>query len=253
MAFPTSLWENYLDDCTPVRLFGNNETLCAINMKVKRLDEIGSSIKNVLLVLDYGTLKSTRVSQSHGGIPHPDVTGKSYMAFQLKFISAFLNPKILIPIVDYSLFQTYKPYMEGVINDKETFRNQLTNDALNPRELEITEKQEQYWEEHRKEFIIRKPKDTYAPIVNCRQRQLLEEIKSVFDKHDTNFRVILSPEWNKTKLASCDVSALQEIFGSENVFDYSGKNEFTEDHHNFYEKGHYRPVLGEKILNLIYQ
>ena len=33
----------------------------------------------------------------------------------------------------------------------------------------------------------------------------------------------------------------------------SGINEFTEDYHNYYEAGHYRPLLGNKLLERIYK
>jgi hypothetical protein len=46
---------------------------------------------------------------------------------------------------------------------------------------------------------------------------------------------------------------LQGIFGKENVYDFSGINEFTEDYHNYYEAGHYRPLLGNKLLERIYK
>ncbi len=50
-----------------------------------------------------------------------------------------------------------------------------------------------------------------------------------------------------------DREILQGIFGKENVYDFSGINEFTEDYHNYYEAGHYRPLLGNKLLERIYK
>ena len=42
-------------------------------------------------------------------------------------------------------------------------------------------------------------------------------------------------------------------YGAENVYDFSGINEFTKDYHNYYESGHYRPSLGNKLLERIYK
>ena len=50
-----------------------------------------------------------------------------------------------------------------------------------------------------------------------------------------------------------ELPLMQEIFGKENVYDFSGINEFTEDYHNYYEAGHYRPLLGNKLLERIYK
>ena len=252
IAYPTGLWKKFIGDSEPIRLYGAAESLCAINQKVKRLDELGCPIRNALILLDYYTLQKIRVHDSHMKVPHPDVTGESPFAFQLKFVAAFLNPNVLIPYLDFSLFKTYRPYMEGVINTKEINRNQLSNDVVNPRELEISQKKELYWKDHRNELPERKIKEAYPPIVNGRQKSFLTEIKRVLDKHHTNFRIIINPEWCQKKMDPRDIIALKAIFGDDYVFDFSGKNEFTDDYHNYYEEAHYRPVLGEKILNIIY-
>ena len=57
-------------------------------------------------------------------------------------------------------------------------------------------------------------------------------------------------------------SAIRELFaygqaqaakvGKENVFDFSGINEYTNDIHNYYERGHYRPILGARLLQKVY-
>jgi hypothetical protein len=48
-----------------------------------------------------------------------------------------------------------------------------------------------------------------------------------------------------------DLNFLKNLFGS-NLYDYSGINEFTNNKLNYYESSHFRPVVGDKILNSIY-
>lgn len=57
MAYPTTLWKNYLQGASAIRLNGNSESLYAIHKKIKRLDELGVPIKNILLLLDHNTLR----------------------------------------------------------------------------------------------------------------------------------------------------------------------------------------------------
>ena len=75
----------------------------------------------------------------------------------------------------------------------------------------------------------------------------------VLRRHGTSIRVLISPDYNQKKLHPDDREILQGIFGKENVYDFSGINEFTEDYHNYYEAGHYRPLLGNKLLERIYK
>jgi hypothetical protein len=45
---------------------------------------------------------------------------------------------------------------------------------------------------------------------------------------------------------------LKGLFG-ENLYDFSGKNAFTEDKYNFYESSHYRKKVGDGIMAIIYK
>jgi hypothetical protein len=213
---------------------------------------LGCSINNALILLDFSTLEKIRIQSTHTKIAHPDVTGESPWAFQLKFVSAFFNPKVLIPFLDYSINDVYRPYMKGVINTKETQRDQLTNDIVNPREVEISQKKEMYWQEHSNEFPQRRINETYPPIVNAKQIKYLSEMKEILNKHHTNFKIVINPEWSQVKLNPNDITNLNTIFGEGNVFDFSGKNDFTDDCHNYYEGAHYRPRLGKKLLDVMY-
>ena len=57
MAFRCGEWEKYLDPGDhAVRLFGNGESMKAINLKLRALDREGAEIKNVLMVLDRASL-----------------------------------------------------------------------------------------------------------------------------------------------------------------------------------------------------
>ena len=80
------------------------------------------------------------------------------------------------------------------------------------------------------------------------------KIKSeIFRKHKTNFKIVLYPLYNQTKTNTADLLKLYEIFGRDNVFDYSGINVITENIHNYYESEHCRPTAGRMILTEIYK
>jgi len=253
MAYPTSVWNSFLKNASPIRLDANSESLYNIYKKIKRLDGSGVAISNILLVLDYGTLIKVSKNNSHMRILHPDVSYIRQITFQKESIAAFLNSKFLIAYIDYNLFKTYRKYMRGIIMEKDDHRDQLTNDIINPREFEIQKNQDQYWIKHKKEFPERNSEvENYSQIIYKRQKKMLSEIREIFKKHQTDYQIVINPEWNQKKFNTADLSELKKIFGESKVTDFSGKNSYTENKKFYYEKNHYRPLLGKKILNKIY-
>ena len=97
------------------------------------------------------------------------------------------------------------------MNPHGRIRDSKNNDAFNPREKQIEQEGEAYWENRKKEFPERDGTATIAePAIFHRQRMVLDEIMEVLRRH-------------------------------------------TEDYHNYYEAGHYRPLLGNKLLERIYK
>ena len=80
-----------------------------------------------------------------------------------------------------------------------------------------------------------------------------EKIMEMLHRHGTSVRIIISPDYDQKELHPDDREILQNIIGEENVYDFSGINEFTKDYHNYYEAGHYRPLLGNKLLERVYK
>ena len=65
-------------------------------------------------------------------------------------------------------------------------------------------------------------------------------------------KIIISPDYNQVRIHPEDVTYLKRMFGEGNVFDFTGINEYTNDKHNYYEKGHYRPLLGIRLMKEVY-
>lgn len=84
------------------------------------------------------------------------------------------------------------------------------------------------------------------------QIKLLSEIAKVFQDHHTKYKIIISPEYKQIRLNPADVEQLKEIFGAENVYDFSGINKYTNNIRNYYEGSHYRPCLGRQLLDSVY-
>ena len=253
MAFLTSDWEKYLNGGKAIRLYGTAQRLAAVHRKVMALDKEEKHIANVLLVVDATLLREYQLSTGYMHLLPPEICGMNKFKFQSQFAQQFFNPKFMIPYMDYRIYHHYRPYMMGIVNPDKNTRNTITNDLWNPREKEIAELGDFYWEKYKKGFRPRSGQDqTYPPVLMKPQIKLLSEIAKVFQTHHTNCKIIINPEYKQIRMNPADVQQLKEIFGAENVYDFSGINQYTNDIRNYYEGSHYRPCLGRQLLDSVY-
>ena len=235
MAFLTSDWEKYLNGEKAIRLYGTAQRLAAVHRKVMALDKQQDKIANVLLIVDPTLLREHQLSSGYMHLLPPEISGMNKFKFQSQFAQEFFNPKFMIPYMDYRICHHYRPYMRGIVNPDKNIRNTVTNDLWNPREEEIAELGDYYWEKYKKRFRPRSGQDqTYPPVLMKPQIKLLSEMAEVFQTHHTNCKIIISPEYKQIRMNPADVEQLKNIFGSENVYDFSGINQYTND----IRKGH---------------
>ena len=253
MAFLTSDWEKHLNGSKAIRLYGTAERLAAVHRKVMALDKEEEHIANVLLIVDATLLREYQLSTGYMHLLPPEVSGMNKFKFQSQFTQEFFNPKFLVPYMDYRVCRRYRNYMRGIVNPDKNIRNVVTNDLWNPREHEIEQLGDHYWEKHKKRFRPRPGEDrVHPPVLMKPQIKLLSEIAKVFQNHHTKYKIIISPEYKQIRPNPADVKQLKEIFGAENVYDFSGINKYTNNIRNYYEGAHYRPCLGRQLLDSVY-
>lgn len=251
MAYRMADWKEHIGDSHPISLMGSGESLYSIHAKIKKLSSMDRPVKNLLILMDNSILKYVTKPIKHTFILHYDITGDSKISFQSTFLQAFLNPNILLPYLDYSLFGERKAYMNGIIGDGKVLRDPLTNDLRNPREKEIKKDSLIYYKRHSGEFqkIMAIDDDV---VIGIKQLEMLKEIKLYIDKTGAAFKIIINPSYQQYKMPLKDLHIIESVFGKTNVFDYSGTQDFSNNKGFFYESTHYRPKLGKLILRDIY-
>lgn len=252
MAFRCGEWEKYLNGDRAIRLFGNAESMMAIYKKLLALEREHADLKNVLMILDNSSLSKNYLLTGSSHILPPAISGQNPISAQLEFLQTFFTPDVLFPYLSYKLTGKIGRSMKA-FNLYGKVRNPINNDALNPREKMIEKEGEHYWIERKKEFPNRSGIHVFAgQAIFDAQKKLLMDIAGLLRKHSTSVKIVLSPDYKQEKINPNDVMILKSLFGEKNVYDFSGINEYTADIHNFYEKGHYRPVLGNKLLKQLY-
>lgn len=256
LAFKPDSWKVYLDrNDTPFMFDASCESVDGIYNKLRYLDASHADIKNVLIILCRDV--SFDVAENHKGhlfIQHPATTGESTLGYQFEFFKAYFNPKFLINFYSYKLLGTYKPFMAGFIENRKVTFDTITNEInIVDQENEIIKDPKAYYEKRFREFPIRKGEqiDSVQRIDN-QKKLTLQKIKRLLDKNRTHYKVVLSPLYEQIRFSESDHKILKNIFG-ENLYDFSGKNKFTGPMTNYYEKNHFRPIVGDSILSTIYR
>ncbi|WP_026994226.1 hypothetical protein [Flectobacillus major] len=255
MAFKPKHWQKYLGtNDTPYLFDASNESIYGIYHKLKLLDNRGVKIKNVLLIICRDrTFTHTSNQIGHLYIKHPLVSGESSLDFQAQFLKAYFSPEFLFKYYLYQLCG-YSDWMQGVIENKQILYDTKDNTITIPaQEAAITRFPERYYAAKMHVFYKRNSETTdRVARIKPLQKAMLAEIKQLFLKHKTAYKVVISPLYDQVKLNPKDKAILEEIFGN-NIYDFSGKNTFTQSYTNYYEASHYRPTVGDSILRYIYR
>jgi hypothetical protein len=253
-------WKPHLNSSQSCFHFdASGENLYGIYKKVKYLNNKVPNIDNALLILDYDTLSGTEPhNEGHLFIISPQLeNGKNFFQFHLEFLKAFSNPRFLFAFIDFNLFGKVKNYMKtaNLFDDRPFFYELISNEIRFQYFESMIDKDENlYYGPRNHIFYERTGKIKYSPpCIRDKQKVYLEKIKNIFHKHKTNYKIIISPLYDQIGLNRDDVKSLCRIFGTENVYDFSGINEFTNNYRNYYETSHYRPHVTCKIIKEIYK
>ena len=252
--YQVNTWNKYVNgNC--FHFNASSESLYGIDCKLKLLDELKLDIKNVLIILDEGTFSVTKNSPGHLFIKHPALSKESLFAFHAEMFKGFF-PKAIFAYIDLFITGERKKYMGtyGIIGNvwrHDVKTNQLTyfiydNEIKNNPELYYADKKALL----KKRGVVQR---ISAPSIFSEQDVLLKSIYSVLKSHDSNYKIIISPLYDQIKINPADFNYLTSLFGPENVYDFSGINSITNDYHNYYETSHYRPIVCDSILGIVYK
>ncbi len=255
--YQVSDWETKLPLASKCFHFdASGESVWGLNNKIMYIDSLGTKINNALIIIDYSTLFQDKPRSGHLFITSPLLTKKSnYLEFHITFFKAFLSPIFLYAYLDFKINGKIKPYMrEKYLLDDTPIDYQKQTNEVQLKYFEELIEHNQYYDSKRLSFFYsRDTIQTYSQIaINKNQRLLLENIHNILTKQKTKFKIVISPLYDQKKLNSTDLSYLANLFGADNVFDFSGINEFTNDYRNYYENSHYRPHIAKEIINIIY-
>jgi hypothetical protein len=255
-GFQTRSWLKYLKkDDRAYSYTASNESIFGMRGKLRLIDNEECKIENVLLIIDLDiTLKKLVNSHGHLYIKHPLISGESTKNFIAEYIKDYIFTGFFIAYLDYKLFKSKREYMNRFfyfnINENEKYISFNTEH----KEKLIKTDEFRYYEEKKNIFYERDSIKIFSEKQFFSQAvEYFNEINGIFKKHKTKYKIIISPLYDQKEINNADLTILCEIFGKENVYNFSGINFITNQKHNYYEKSHYRIQVGNEILRNIYQ
>ena len=255
MAFTPDSWENFLHPGTiPFMFDASAESIYGIDIKLRYLDSMHIPLDHVLLIFDRDVIfKTTENSSEHLYIKHPLLSGQNRLAFQFAFFKAYLDLKFLYHFYDFTLTGKYKSNMNGFLENRKIKYDTITNQMkIIDQETEISQQPDEYYRKRRNLFYKRSGEQTDSiRRIQKPQLNMLMDLKRILEKDHTDYKIILSPLYEQVKFNKHDLEILEEIFPG-HIYNFSGKNGFTDKITNYYETAHFRPVVGDSILKIIY-
>jgi hypothetical protein len=249
-AHTSKEWGKYLSKSSKPYSYGSwNENIQGIYGKIKLIDSFKDSINNAFIVIDDKTFSAE--TKSYIKMDHYLISGESKLNFHFFYFTKYFDIRMLMASVDYPLFHKRRNYMYDFQGMKPGDLDPVNNDWY--RDI-VREPDSIYYKGIMGRFYKRPAEQNYMPErIMPDDLKMLNEIKEIFKKHNTRYTIVMAPLYDQLKMNPKDFSRLADIFGKENIYDYSGINDITNNYTN-YTSGvlHYRYEVGDRIFKEIY-
>lgn len=255
LAFTGRDWAKYTHDPAGFHYDALAESLFGVWKKLQFLENQGAGLQNVLIICDQQLLAQTRDVDAHLFRKDPRLTGELPFRFQLSFFRAYLAKFFFFHY--WKMKATGKvmvaPGMEELFNTRGGAMGSVTNDMLLPEvEQQIAADSVGFYA-HNPGLPARPAQPPVSKaVIGPEAQQQLVAIRTILERHHTNYHFVISPLYTQEALNPADLAYLVRTFGRAHIHDFSGVNELTKYPGHYYEASHYRPLVGRKIMQLIY-
>lgn len=255
-AFMVEDWRPCIDSPRVFHYAVMAETLFGIERKIAFIDRNRMPLRNVLLILDRDILGQTGNSTGHLFIKHPDVSGGSRLDFHLTFFQAFMGPTFFFPYLAHRLGLPLSVTTKALVTGGKGCRYDpiLGDMTFVTVEEQIRKDPGAFYRGQQRLFYPRSGlPSTAPPVVGVLQRKMLASMAKIFAAHRTDVRVVIAPLYDQVTFNPADRRTLEDFFGKERVFDFSGINTLTSGPQNYLEPSHFRPHVARAIISTLYE
>ena len=250
-----SIWKEYLHKDAHVFSFdASRENIAGIWSKIKYIDEKGYPLNNALIVIDYNFAFEEPDRKNSLFMKDPRIFRSSVYNFQYKHFIKVFDLRFIGALLDYLVNRNFKPYMSSYLLNEQSCLDLISNEYQN---FSIQEELKQdsigYYQRRADKFPEQDGQfREYRPQISEAQIEMMREMKSIFGKMSTNYRIIVAPNYQQISVNRSDLEIIRMIFGEEAVFDFTGINNITDEISNFYDPLHFKVFVGKQLLDIVY-
>ena len=252
-------WLSYLPEGSSQFLFQAwGETITGIDQKITYMDENHYPLDNVLILVDIPlTFSKPQLPHQAMSIKDPRFSHQPRWIFQSVLFYDFIQ-KLSEWRRAFRKWRSSAPpkiNFDPVSNDWEKGNKEL--DLSQP---PTKDNMRNLSRKAKSVFMKDYVNNPYVSLPSCEtvidgsMTVILNHIKSIFDRKETDYRIIVTPAYGYKypSITEEDLHILQDVFGEENVFDFSGREDITLDYKNFSDPNHFGLNIGWQMLEEIY-
>jgi len=253
LAFRVSDWVRYTHDPLSFHYDALAESLFGVWKKLQFLENQGVKLRHVLIICDQQLLAQTQDVDSHLFRKDPRLTGELPLRFQLSFFRAYLAKFFFFHFWKLKATGKVPPGMELLFNTRGGALASVSNDMLLPEVEQQIATDSLGFYAHNPGLPSRPAQPPASPaVIGPSAKQQLLAIRTILTRHHVDYQFVISPLYDQAALNPVDLAYLVHTFGQAHIHDFSGVNELTKYPGHYYESSHYRPLVGRKIMRLIY-
>ena len=247
-------WGKYINDSIPYHFDASCETISGISTKLQFIEKHNQKIENVLVVLDKSNFGYETDTLGSVFVQDYRVSGLPWWKYHLIFINTYFSKGYFVSFYDYLLTGKYKNYMRSFLEFRNINYTPIVNDFIFTSFInEIKSDSVKYYNQPNFFYERKKEKVMGEKSIKEYQIKYLRAIKAVFDRNKTEYKIVVGPTYDQKYFNEEDLNILKNYFGKENVYDFSGINDYTNNKTNFYEIYHYKPNVANDIMQKIYK
>lgn len=252
-AFKTYHWSDYLSKNTvPFHMGVNDESLFGLERKIAFLDSLGYSLDHVLIQLDHRILQLTQNSEAHIFRDYHSVTGETASSYYQRFFIAFLKPDFQMEYWNYKRSGKVDPNASLLWAPGFTYHPKTGDIDYSRMDEAIAKDSLKFYKDNAATFHDREL-STAPALIKKESIQRIRNIYKILKKHKSDYRILISPNYDIVQLHPNDLKFLQDLFGAKYVFDFSGKNAITSSIANYYEHKHFKPYIASDLMKVAYE
>ncbi|MER0438717.1 hypothetical protein [Emticicia sp. W12TSBA100-4] len=246
-------WGKHINDTNPYHFDASCETISGVATKLKYIEEKGNKIENVLFVFDRSLFNYEQDTLGSVFVQDYRVSGLDWWKYHTIFVNTYFSKGFFIAFYDNLITGNFRNYMRQFLEFRKINYTPVVNDFIFTSYIEQIKKDSVGYYNQPDFFYTRsKEKNLPLPAIKAYQLKYLAMIKKSLKKNNTKFKIVLGPTYDQHYFNQQDLQTLIKYFGKENIYDFSGINEYTENIANYYEIYHYKPSVANDIMNKIY-